>query len=82
MKLYANIKGDRGEKGKGSNDKLVVNILIDNKKRKEIGNLVLTCTTYPKDNNVFELTYYPINENCTEQKINSGKVVLYKTLKK
>lgn len=42
---------------------------------KEIGRLVMT-----KDDDVYRVTYYPINSNCREQKLNSGRVLLYETL--
>jgi hypothetical protein len=76
MKLYATTTSERASKGQGGNHKLVINLQIDSKKRMEIGNLVLTCTTYPKGNDVYDLVYYPINSNCQDQDINSGKVVL------
>lgn len=80
MKLYAKTTSERASKGQGGNEKLVINLMTEKKgERKEIGNLVFSCTSYSPDNDIFEATYYPINDNCTEQKINSGKVVLYKT---
>lgn len=87
MKLYAKMTSERGkEVTKGGNDKIIINIKIDNNKRFEIGNLVLTCSSFPSNTNLpkdfFELTYYPINTNCQDQKINSGKVVLYQTKNK
>jgi len=83
MKLYATTTSERASKGQGGNNKIVVNIKIDGEKRMEIGNLVLTCTSFPGNKTLpkdfFELTYYPINENCTDQKLNSGKITLYQT---
>lgn len=77
MKMYTEATSERATKGQGGNNKIVINLMLENSF--EIGNLVFTCTTYPKNNDVYELTYYPINENCQNQKINSGKITLYKT---
>lgn len=74
MKLYATTISERASKGQGGNKKVIINLKIDPKKRKEIGNLVMTYD----DIDGYQVIYYPINENCKEQKVNSGKVELYK----
>ena len=69
------ITSDRASKGQGGNNKIIINLTIDNKERKEIGNLVMTYD----ESTGYQVIYYPINDNCREQKINSGKVELYTT---
>lgn len=76
MKLYATVTSERATKGQGGNREIVVNLKIDPVTRKEIGNLVMRC-----EDNTYTVCYYPINENCTEQKINSGRILLYQTKK-
>ena len=72
MKLYATVKSDRASKGQGGNKEIIVDLTIDPVTRKEIGRLVMQCI-----NDIYTVYYYPINENCTGQKINSGRVLLY-----
>lgn len=75
MKLYTTSTSERASKGQGGNKKIVVNLQIDPIKRIEIGNLVMEY-----DENIgYTVYYYPINDNCREQKINSGRVLLYQT---
>lgn len=75
MKLYATTTSERASKGQGGNKQLTVNLKIDPEKRMEIGNVVMK---YDKDDG-YEVYYYPINENCTDQELNGGRVLLYKT---
>ena len=74
MKLYASVSSERATKGQGGNKQVTVNLKIDPVARKEIGNLVMR-----HENGIYTVYYYPINENCLEQKLNSGRVLLYET---
>ena len=78
MKLYAKTTSERASKGQGGNKKLEINLTIDDKLRKEIGNLIMTYDNIEG----YSVYYYPINSNCVEQKLNSGRVLLYKTITK
>jgi hypothetical protein len=40
----------------------------------EIGRVVMAC-----EDDVYTVYYYPINTNCEDQKINSGRVLLYES---
>lgn len=72
MNLYAKVSSERASKGQGGHHKVVIDLLIDPVKRKEIGRVVMT-----HEDDLYTIYYYPINENCVEQKINSGRVLLY-----
>jgi hypothetical protein len=74
MKLYAKIQSERATKGQGGNKEIVIDLLIDPVKRMEIGRVVMTC-----EDDVYTVYYYPINDNCEDQKINSGRVLLYES---
>jgi hypothetical protein len=72
MKLYATTTSERASKGQGGNNKIIVNLIIDPIARKEVGNLVMTY-----EDGLYTVYYYPINENCKEQKLKGGRVLLY-----
>lgn len=74
MRLYAKTTSDRATKGQGGNKKIVINLTIDPVERMEVGNVVME-----HNEGVYTVIYYPINANCTDQKVNSGRVVLYET---
>lgn len=74
MKLYATVTSERASKGQGGNREVVINLKIDPKARIEVGNLVMSC-----ENDVYTIYYYPINQNCTDQEIKGGRVLLYET---
>ena len=74
MKLYATTTSERASKGQGGNKRIEINLRIDSIKRMEIGNLVMT-----QEDDKYTVYYYPINDNCREQAINSGRVLLYET---
>lgn len=74
MKLYATVSSERATKGQGGHKKVEILLQVDPKLRKEIGRLVMTC-----EEDVYTVYYYPINANCEEQDVNSGRVLLYKT---
>ena len=76
MNLYTIATSERASKGQGGNKKIVIDILVDAKKRLEVGRV-----TMDYEDGIYTIYYYPINENCTEQKINSGRVLLYQTQK-
>jgi len=77
MKLYARTTSERATKGQGGNKEITIDLLIDPKERKEIGRVVMQYS----DLEGYTIYYYPINANCTEQKLNSGRLLLYKTEK-
>lgn len=72
MNLYATTTSERASKGQGGRNKVVINLQIDPISRKEIGNVVMT-----HENGLYTIYYFPINENCKEQKIKGGRVLLY-----
>lgn len=74
MKLYATVTSDRASKGQGGNKQIVVDLLIDPIQRLEVGRVVMECV-----DNIYTIYYYPINENCTDQAINNGRILLYQT---
>ena len=76
MKLYATTTSERASKGQGGNKKIEINLTIDAIKRLEIGTI-----TMEHADGIYTIYYYPINTNCVEQKINSGRVLLYQTIK-
>jgi hypothetical protein len=79
MKLYAITTSENGKPvGKGGNRQLEISLTIDPIKRKEIGKLILRYGEKGEgEHEGYTIFYYPINENCREQKINSGRVLLY-----
>ena len=77
MKLYAKTTSERASKGQGGNNEIVINLTIDPILRKEIGNVVMKYD----DLEGYTVYYYPINTNCTDQKLNSGRVLLYQEQK-
>lgn len=44
MRLYAKIRTDRGEAGKGARERLEIELLAGHKERREIGRIVLQVT--------------------------------------
>ncbi len=74
MKLYATVTSERASKGQGGNKQITINLQIDPVKRKEVGNLVMRC-----EGDHYTIYYYPISDNCTEQELHSGRVLLYQT---
>ncbi len=77
MRLYAQTTSERASKGQGGNDKVLIELTIDPIERKMIGRLSMTCEKLDKDTDLYSVYYYPINEECVGQKINSGRVLLY-----
>jgi len=74
MKLYAITTSERAKKGQGGNKEITIDLIIDPVKRKEVGRIVMQYS----DLEGYIIYYYPINTNCIDQKINSGRVLLYK----
>lgn len=74
MNLYATTTSERASKGQGGNKELVVNLKIDPERRMEIGNIVMK-----HEDGIYTVYYYPINENCTDQELNSNRILLYET---
>lgn len=77
MKLYATTTSERASKGQGGNKQIIIDLQIDPLERMEIGRVTMN---YDKDTG-YTVYYYPINENCVDQKINSGRVLLYQSKK-
>ena len=76
MKLYATVTSDRASKGQGGNSRLEIELTIDPVERKEVGRVIMDYT-----DNIYSIYYYPINTNCQDQKLNSGRVLLYQQTK-
>lgn len=74
MNLQAKIEGKKVTKIHKENDKIIINLSINPISKKEIGNVVMTYDNFYG----YQVYYYPINENCTDQKINSGRILLYR----
>jgi len=74
MKLYATVTSERASKGQGGNKRVEITLLIHPIERKEIGRLIMKC-----EDDVYTVYYYPINTNCEEQELNSGRMLLYET---
>lgn len=74
MKLYATVTSERASKGQGGSKNVEILLQIDPKLRTEIGRVVMNC-----EGDSYKVYYYPINENCADQTINSGRVLLYET---
>ena len=70
--MYVKSTSERASKGQGGNKEIITTLFLENKF--EVGRVVMTF-----EDNKYIVYYYPINENCTEQKINSGRVLLYET---
>lgn len=74
MKLYATVTSERASKGQGGNREVVINLKIDPKKRMEVGKLVMRC-----EDDTYTIYYYPINQNCTDQELKEGRLLLYQS---
>lgn len=79
MKLYATITSERATKGQGGNNKLVINITVGNKSRREIANIVLRtsggCLKDPVEN-MYALEYYPVNREDITLAGRKGRLIL------
>lgn len=71
--MYIKAISERASKGQGGNKEIITTLFLENKF--EVGRVVMTYNEFEG----YKIYYYPINENCTEQKINSGRVLLYET---
>ena len=68
MNLYAKTTSERASKGQGGNKELVIDLTIDDKRREEVGTVVMSV-----DNGAYSVLYYPKDNK---------KVVLYKSQEK